>query len=112
MLTEFRGQTYVVTNASTNAWRKKQFKKGKLHALDAARMAMRLLPGRHRPDQEAKPPEGEPVLDSSIAAAVFHCVPRDDHCPDFGGGGPDRPESRGPSRHDWTSAASSLHGQL
>lgn len=39
MIREFQGQTYVVTKSSTDAYGKKQFNKGKFHALDAARMA-------------------------------------------------------------------------
>lgn len=40
MLREFQGQTYVVTKSNTDAYGKKQFNKGKFHALDAARMAL------------------------------------------------------------------------
>lgn len=40
MLREFQGQTYVVTKSNTDAYGKKQFNKGKFHALDAARMAV------------------------------------------------------------------------
>ena len=40
MIREFQGQTYVVTKSSTDAYGKKQFNKGKFHALDAARMAV------------------------------------------------------------------------
>jgi hypothetical protein len=40
MLREFQGQTYVVTKSTTDAYGKKQFNKGKFHALDAVRMAM------------------------------------------------------------------------
>jgi hypothetical protein len=39
MIREFQGQTYVVTKSNTDAYGKKQFNKGKFHALDAARMA-------------------------------------------------------------------------
>ena len=40
MLREFQGQTYVMNKNSTDAYGKKQFNKGKFHALDAARMAV------------------------------------------------------------------------
>jgi hypothetical protein len=40
MLREFQGQTYVVTKSSTDAYGRKQFNKGKFHALDAFRMAV------------------------------------------------------------------------
>lgn len=40
MIREFQGQTYVVSKSATNAYGKKQFNKGKFHALDAARMAI------------------------------------------------------------------------
>jgi hypothetical protein len=40
MLREFQGQTYVVTKSNTNPYGKKEFNKGKFHALDAARMAV------------------------------------------------------------------------
>jgi hypothetical protein len=40
MLREFQGQTYVVSKSNTDAYGKKQFNKGKFHALDAARMAL------------------------------------------------------------------------
>ena len=36
MIREFQGQTYVVTKSNTDAYGKKQFNKGKFHALDAA----------------------------------------------------------------------------
>jgi hypothetical protein len=40
MIKEFQGQTYVVNKSGTDAYGKKQFNKGKFHALDAARMAI------------------------------------------------------------------------
>jgi hypothetical protein len=40
MIREFQGQTYVVNKSNTDAYGKKQFNKGKFHALDAARMAV------------------------------------------------------------------------
>jgi hypothetical protein len=39
LLREFQGQTYVISKSNTDAYGKKQFNKGKFHALDAARMA-------------------------------------------------------------------------
>jgi hypothetical protein len=40
VLSEFQGQTFVVTKSNTGAYGKKPFNKGKLHALDAVRLAM------------------------------------------------------------------------
>jgi hypothetical protein len=40
MLREFQGQAYYITRSSTNPYGKKEFNKGKFHALDAARMAV------------------------------------------------------------------------
>lgn len=40
MIREFQGQTYIVSKSNTDAYGKKQFNKGKFHALDAARMAL------------------------------------------------------------------------
>lgn len=39
MLKEFQGQAYYTAKSSTNPYGKKEFNKGKFHALDAARMA-------------------------------------------------------------------------
>lgn len=39
MLREFQGQAYYINRSSTNPYGKKEFNKGKFHALDAARMA-------------------------------------------------------------------------
>jgi hypothetical protein len=39
MLREFQGQAYYITRSATNPYGKKEFNKGKFHALDAARMA-------------------------------------------------------------------------
>jgi len=39
MLKEFQGQAYYTARSSTNPYGKKEFNKGKFHALDAARMA-------------------------------------------------------------------------
>lgn len=38
LIREFQGQTYVINKSNTDAYGKKQFNKGKFHALDAARM--------------------------------------------------------------------------
>jgi len=58
MLKEFQGQAYYISKSATNPYGKKEFNKGKFHALDAARMAalahsqeliekqMKLLPER------------------------------------------------------------------
>lgn len=40
LIREFQGQTYVVSKSNTDAYGKKQFNKGKFHALDAARMGV------------------------------------------------------------------------
>lgn len=40
MLREFQGQAYYITKSSTNPYGKKEFNKGKFHALDAARMGV------------------------------------------------------------------------
>jgi hypothetical protein len=40
LLREFQGQTYTTLKSNTDAYGKKQFNKGKFHALDAARMAV------------------------------------------------------------------------
>jgi len=39
MLREFQGQAYYISKSATNPYGKKEFNKGKFHALDAARMA-------------------------------------------------------------------------
>jgi hypothetical protein len=39
MLKEFQGQTYTLKHSTTNPYGKKEFNKGKYHALDAVRMA-------------------------------------------------------------------------
>lgn len=39
MLREFQGQAYYITRSTTNPYGRKEFNKGKFHALDAARMA-------------------------------------------------------------------------
>lgn len=39
MLKEFQGQAYYIKTSATNPYGKKEFNKGKFHALDAARMA-------------------------------------------------------------------------
>lgn len=62
LVKEFQGQTYVVKHSSTNPYGKKEFNKGKYHALDATRMAVL---GWALHDVEAfKPTEDwEPVTD-------------------------------------------------
>ena len=40
MLREFQGQTYVITKSGTDAYGKRNFNKGKFHALDGVRMAV------------------------------------------------------------------------
>ena len=40
LLREFQGQTYVISKSSTDAYGRKQFNKGKFHALDGVRMAV------------------------------------------------------------------------
>jgi hypothetical protein len=62
MLREFQGQTYVVAKSNTDAYGKKQFNKGKFHALDAARMAI-LGHLQEKIDNMALVQHDEPVLD-------------------------------------------------
>lgn len=68
MIREFQGQTYVVTKSSTDAYGKKQFNKGKFHALDAARMAIL----GHRQElidaQQEIVQDSEPVFDMFLMA--------------------------------------------
>lgn len=65
MIREFQGQTYVVSKSNTNAYGKKQFNKGKFHALDAARMAL-LGHLQEKIDAMAEVLYDEPVLDSFL----------------------------------------------
>lgn len=67
MLREFQGQTYVISKSTTDAYGKKQFNKGKFHALDAARMAV-LGYQQELIDQLAElyAPTDEPVFDSFL----------------------------------------------
>lgn len=62
MIREFQGQTYVITKSSTDAYGKKQFNKGKFHALDAARMAV-LAYSLEQIDHVRQVINDEPVLD-------------------------------------------------
>lgn len=62
MLREFQGQTFVVTKSTTNPYGKKEFNKGKFHALDAARMAI-LGYLQERIDAMREVQSDEPVLD-------------------------------------------------
>lgn len=62
MLKEFQGQTYVMNKNSTDAYGKKQFNKGKFHALDAARMAV-LGHLQERIDNMKQISRQEPVYD-------------------------------------------------
>ena len=66
MLREFQGQTYVVSKSNTDAYGKKQFSKGKFHALDAARMAI-LGHLQEKIDAMREVVSDEPVLDMFMA---------------------------------------------
>lgn len=66
MLREFQGQTYVVSKSNTDAYGKKQFNKGKFHALDAARMAI-LGHLQEKIDNMATVAHDEPVYDMFLA---------------------------------------------
>lgn len=66
LVREFQGQTYVVNRSSTDAYGKKQFNKGKFHALDAARMAV-LAFKQQEIDAMLEVTQGfEPVFDSFL----------------------------------------------
>lgn len=62
MLREFQGQTYVNAKSNTDAYGRKQFNKGKFHALDAARMAI-LGYLQELIDKMMEIADDEPVLD-------------------------------------------------
>jgi len=62
MIREFQGQTYVVSKSNTDAYGKKQFNKGKFHALDAARMAI-LGHLQEKIDAQRLIAQDEPVFD-------------------------------------------------
>ena len=62
MLREFQGQTYTVNKSSTDPYGKKQFNKGKFHALDAARMAILGFEQEHI-DAMREVADTEPVYD-------------------------------------------------
>lgn len=65
MIREFQGQTYVISKSNTDAYGKKQFNKGKFHALDAARMAA-LGYLQERIDAMNHVMDEEPVLDGFL----------------------------------------------
>jgi len=67
MIREFQGQTYVVTKSNTNAYGKKEFNKGKFHALDAARMAV-LGHLQEAIDKQKQITMDEPVFDMFLTA--------------------------------------------
>jgi hypothetical protein len=67
MIREFQGQTYVINKSSTDPYGKKQFNKGKFHALDAARMAI-LGHLQERIDAMRLVAYDEPVLDMFLTA--------------------------------------------
>ena len=67
MIREFQGQTYVVSKSNTDAYGKKQFNKGKFHALDAARMAA-LGYLQERIDAMKAVTHDEPVYDMFLTA--------------------------------------------
>lgn len=67
MIREFQGQTYVITKSSTDAYGKKNFNKGKFHALDAARMAV-LGHLQEKIDAMKEIIDDEPVLDMFLLA--------------------------------------------
>lgn len=67
MLREFQGQTYVVAKSNTDAYGKKQFNKGKFHALDAARMAL-LGHLQEKINAAQQVYRDEPVLDMFLAS--------------------------------------------
>jgi hypothetical protein len=67
MIREFQGQTYVVNKSSTDPYGKKQFNKGKFHALDAARMAI-LGHLQERIDAMKSVAYDEPVYDMFLTA--------------------------------------------
>lgn len=66
MVREFQGQTYVVNRSSTDPYGKKQFNKGKFHALDAARMAILGYQQREIDAMKQVASDFEPVLDSFL----------------------------------------------
>lgn len=65
MLREFQGQTYVINKSSTDAYGRKQFNKGKFHALDAVRMAV-LAYQQEGIDNMAEVASDEPIFDTFI----------------------------------------------
>jgi hypothetical protein len=67
LLREFQGQTYVISKSNTDAYGKKQFNKGKFHALDAARMAA-LAYALEQVDGMRQIVDDEPVYDMFLTA--------------------------------------------
>jgi len=67
MIREFQGQTYVISKSSTDPYGKKQFNKGKFHALDAARMGV-LGHLQERIDAMRKVVNDDPVYDMFLTA--------------------------------------------
>ena len=62
MLREFQGQAYYITKSATNPYGKKEFNKGKFHALDAARMAALAYSQEYIEKQLALQPEQSEVM--------------------------------------------------
>lgn len=62
MLREFQGQAYYITKSATNPYGKKEFNKGKFHALDAARMAILCYQQEHIDKQLSLTPTSEAVF--------------------------------------------------
>jgi hypothetical protein len=66
LIREFQGQTYVINKSSTDHYGRKQFNKGKFHALDGARMAILAYRLQEVDRMIAVTVESDPVLDSFI----------------------------------------------
>ena len=67
LIRELEGQTYTVTKASTDAYgRRRNFNKGKFHALDAARMAAVAWKQVQLGDLTEPEFEFEPIYDSFL----------------------------------------------
>lgn len=65
LLREFQGQTYVINKSSTDPYGRKQFNKGKFHALDAVRMAV-LAYQQEGIDNMKVLTQDEPIYDSFL----------------------------------------------
>lgn len=65
MIREFQGQTYVINKSSTDPYGRKQFNKGKFHALDAYRMAV-LAYQQETLDAMKQLTDDEPIFDSFL----------------------------------------------